>query len=238
MTAFGGRSPSFIARRTETSGAGGVLTSERTIASRLVAEALPTFDLILATVDRVEELERLFDSLERQTHTAFRLIVVDQNEDDRVAEALARSRVRGRAPALRARALAGPQRGAPAREADVVAFPDDDCVYLDGLLEHSRAPVVSDPDARRVGRAGGRPGRAAVRRVEDRRCRARRTTTSGTERTRSRSSCAASRSRRSASSTSSSGSGRGSRGRRARRSSSSCAQFAAARGSRTTRASR
>jgi glycosyltransferase involved in cell wall biosynthesis len=100
-----------------------------------VAEALPTFDLILATVDRLEPLERLFDSLERQTHAAFRLIVVDQNADDRLARALdTRSfdvlHLRSERGLSRAR-----NAGLAHVSADVVAFPDDDCVYPDDLLE-------------------------------------------------------------------------------------------------------
>jgi len=100
-----------------------------------VAEALPTFDLILATVGRVEELERLLDSLERQTHGAFRLIVVDQNDDDRVEPALAGRpfeivRLTSERGLSRARNVALPH-----VTAGLVAFPDDDCVYPDDLLE-------------------------------------------------------------------------------------------------------
>ena len=98
-----------------------------------MAEALPNFDLILATVDRVDELERLFDSLERQTHTAFRLIVVDQNDDDRVGEALGR------------RAFDAVNVGLAHATADVVAFPDDDCVYPDDLLERVAGRFSADP---------------------------------------------------------------------------------------------
>ena len=41
------------------------------------------FDLVVATVDRTAELETLLQSLEGQTHRHFRLVVVDQNADDR-----------------------------------------------------------------------------------------------------------------------------------------------------------
>ena len=40
---------------------------------------LPSFDLVVATVDRVEELDRLLASLDRQTHRRFRTLLVDQN---------------------------------------------------------------------------------------------------------------------------------------------------------------
>jgi glycosyltransferase involved in cell wall biosynthesis len=122
-----------------------VLTSERTIASRLVAEPLPTFDLILATVDRAWELGRLLDSLERQTHSGFRLIVVDQNEDDRVAEALTGRRI----DMLHLRSERGLSRarnvGLAEIAADIVCFPDDDCIYPDDLLERVARRFAADP---------------------------------------------------------------------------------------------
>jgi GT2 family glycosyltransferase len=102
-----------------------------------------TFDLVVATVDRVDELDRLLHSLERQTHAAFRVLVADQNNDERVTAVL------GRHPALRSERLRAPRGLARARnaalphvEADVVAFPDDDCVYPDDLLERVAASLT------------------------------------------------------------------------------------------------
>ena len=45
---------------------------------------LPSFDLIVATVDRTEELRALLRSLARQSYPEFRVLLVDQNEDGRV----------------------------------------------------------------------------------------------------------------------------------------------------------
>jgi glycosyltransferase involved in cell wall biosynthesis len=122
-----------------------VLTGERTIASRLVTEALPTFDLILATVDRAEELGGFLDSLERQTYGEFHLIVVDQNADDRVERVLAGRpfevvRLRSERGLSRARNVALPQ-----VTADLVAFPDDDCVYPPDLLERVARRFAAEP---------------------------------------------------------------------------------------------
>jgi glycosyltransferase involved in cell wall biosynthesis len=110
-----------------------------------VAEPLPTFDLILATVGRAEELGRLFDSLARQTHGGFRLIVVDQNDDERVEQALA-----GRTFAVvHLRSVPGLSRARnvalPHVTADLVAFPDDDCVYADDLLERVSRRFADEP---------------------------------------------------------------------------------------------
>jgi GT2 family glycosyltransferase len=97
-------------------------------------ERLPSFDLVIATVDRVPDLGRLFASLEAQTHRAFRVLLVDQNEDDRL-EPLLRERdfdiVR-----LRAERGLSQARNAALGEirADLVAFPDDDCSFAPELL--------------------------------------------------------------------------------------------------------
>jgi glycosyltransferase involved in cell wall biosynthesis len=95
-----------------------------------------TFDLVVATIDRVDELGRLLGSLERQTHRDFRVLVADQNDDDRLEPVLA-----GHA-SLRTERVRAPRGLSRARnaalghvQADVVAFPDDDCVYPDDLLE-------------------------------------------------------------------------------------------------------
>ncbi|HWJ43965.1 MAG TPA: glycosyltransferase family A protein [Gaiellaceae bacterium] len=102
-----------------------------------------TFDLVVATVDRVDELDHLLESLEAQTHREFRLIVADQNGDARVADVLARH------PSLRVELLQAPRGLSRARnaalgllQADVVAFPDDDCIYPRDLLERVAARLA------------------------------------------------------------------------------------------------
>jgi glycosyltransferase involved in cell wall biosynthesis len=105
-----------------------------------------SFDLVVATVDRVDELRRLFESLERQTHTEFRVLLVDQNDDDRLAPVLAAHEsldvVRLRSPhgLSRARNVALSRlRG------QIVAFPDDDCVYPDDLLKRVAKGLAATP---------------------------------------------------------------------------------------------
>jgi glycosyltransferase involved in cell wall biosynthesis len=107
---------------------------------------LPSFDLVVATVDRVEPLARLLDSLERQTHAALRVLVVDQNDDGRVEPILSR-------PGLEIVHLRSPRGLSRARNAalpritaDVVAFPDDDCVYADDLLERVGRRFATRPE--------------------------------------------------------------------------------------------
>jgi glycosyltransferase involved in cell wall biosynthesis len=106
-----------------------------------------TFDLVVATVDRVGELGQLLDSLDRQTHRDFRVLVADQNGDDRAQDVLARY------GALRIERLRAPHGLSRARntalphlEADVVGFPDDDCIYPDDLLERVAGRLASGLD--------------------------------------------------------------------------------------------
>jgi glycosyltransferase involved in cell wall biosynthesis len=129
----------------------------------VTAGELPSFDLVVATVDRVDELRPLLDSLERQTHRAFRVLVVDQNRDDRIDGALAGReldmlRVRAGRGLSRARNAALPHLGA-----DVIAFPDDDCVYPDDLLERVARELAADPALDGLtGRAADAQGRSSA----------------------------------------------------------------------------
>jgi GT2 family glycosyltransferase len=108
---------------------------------------LPSFDLVVATVDRVAELERLFASLDAQIHRGFRVLLVDQNPDDRLAPALERARS---FELVRLRAERGLSRARNAAldgiQGDLVAFPDDDCTYGPGLLDAVARRFADDPE--------------------------------------------------------------------------------------------
>jgi GT2 family glycosyltransferase len=113
-----------------------------------------TFDLVVATVGRVAELERLLASLDAQTHKDFRVLLVDQNHDDRVRAAVAAH------PALDVERVRAPQGLSRARNAalpllraDVVAFPDDDCTFPADLLERVAARLADRRSDGVTGRA-------------------------------------------------------------------------------------
>ena len=103
--------------------------------------------LIVATVNRVTELERLFTSLERQSYKNFEVLMVDQNADDRVLpvtrrhEGLQVRHLRSGKGLSRARNMA-----LPSVQGDIVAFPDDDCWYPDDLLAKVAAWFDSHPE--------------------------------------------------------------------------------------------
>jgi GT2 family glycosyltransferase len=106
------------------------------------------FYLIVATIGRTDDLARLLESLQRQTHQNFHVTVVDQNPDERVtpivapfATALSISHLRS-APGLSRARNAALQRLA----GDIVAFPDDDCWYPPTLLADVARAFAKDPD--------------------------------------------------------------------------------------------
>ncbi len=110
-----------------------------------MSRQLPSFDLIVATVSRTDELGRFLDSVEAQDAMRVRVLVADQNDDARLESVL-----RGRSVEVehvRARRGLSRARNAvlPLVDADIVAFPDDDCVYPPALLSTVAARFASDP---------------------------------------------------------------------------------------------
>jgi glycosyltransferase involved in cell wall biosynthesis len=106
------------------------------------------FSLVLATVGRVSEVERFLSSLGSQTHREFEVIVVDQNEDERLLPVL--TAYQERFPILHLREVEpGLSRarnvGLPHLVGDVVAFPDDDCWYPPELLERVARTLCNHP---------------------------------------------------------------------------------------------
>ena len=124
---------------------------------------LPSFDLVVATVGRVHELERFLDSLEAQEYPRVRALVVDQNEDARLEAILSQRGV----DTLHLRSGKGLSRARNAAlehlTADVIAFPDDDCLYPPGLLSRLAERFSSDaPLDGLTGRAQDASGKSAV----------------------------------------------------------------------------
>ena len=125
-----------------------------------MSPGLPSFDLVIATTGRVEELGRFLSSLEGQTHRSFTVRVVDQNEDGRIRPVLAShpgldiAHLRAERGLSRARNVA-----LSSLAADVVAFPDDDCAYPEDLLERvarrlDEGPALDGLTGRAVARDG------------------------------------------------------------------------------------
>lgn len=109
---------------------------------------MPAFSLVVATVDRRDQLASLFKSLRAQSIDDFEIIVVDQNPkgfiDDIVrefADFLRINHVReGRRGVSRARNI-----GLSLATGDVITFPDDDCEYSPNLLCEVTAAFAANP---------------------------------------------------------------------------------------------
>lgn len=131
--------------------------------------AHPAISLVVTTLGRVAQVERLFDSLARQSFTDFDVLVVDQNDDDRLAALCARSwpfpLARLHTPGERG-ASRGRNRGWRRTVGDVVLFPDDDCWYPADFLETALAAMRRWDCDILSGRAADENGRSINGRFE------------------------------------------------------------------------
>ena len=108
---------------------------------------LPLVSLIVATVGRTTELAALCESLVAQQDPSLEVIVVDQNRDDRLTAVLrpfadqltirhVRSSICNNSHARNV--------GIRLSNGDIVAFPDDDCLYPPGVLSRVRTAFATD----------------------------------------------------------------------------------------------
>jgi glycosyltransferase involved in cell wall biosynthesis len=106
------------------------------------------FSLILATVGRTAEVENFLANLDNQLYRHFEVIVVDQNEDDRL-EPILRS-YRASFPITYARSARGlscaRNIGLRYVSGNVIAFPDDDCWYDPDTLSNVASLFLDHPD--------------------------------------------------------------------------------------------
>jgi glycosyltransferase involved in cell wall biosynthesis len=99
---------------------------------------MPRFSLIVPTLGRTTQLAELFASIANQKRNDVELIVVDQNDDDRVAPLL--QAVQSEIAVLHLRLeersqSAARNAGLEASSGEIIAFPDDDCWYPTSLLD-------------------------------------------------------------------------------------------------------
>jgi glycosyltransferase involved in cell wall biosynthesis len=103
--------------------------------------------LVVATLNRTTDLDRLLFSLDEQSYQNFEVVVVDQNPDARLVPILHRH------PGLAIRHLRSERGlslsrniGLGSIHGDIVAFPDDDCWYPKTLLAEVAAWFDSHED--------------------------------------------------------------------------------------------
>jgi glycosyltransferase involved in cell wall biosynthesis len=106
------------------------------------------FSLVMATRGRDSEVGEFLDSLLAQGRGDAEVIVVDQNEDDRLAPVLAPYQGRVALTHLRSsvpNANHARNLGLRAARGAIVSFPDDDCLYPAGVLNRVAAAFDADP---------------------------------------------------------------------------------------------
>jgi glycosyltransferase involved in cell wall biosynthesis len=105
--------------------------------------------LVVATRHRTTEVQRLLDTLAAQTYKSFRVILVDQNEDQRLSPIVDQYRTRLRLEHVRSTSrgkAAANNVGLRICDDDLVGFPDDDCWYAPDLLQRVVAMFEDHPD--------------------------------------------------------------------------------------------
>ncbi len=109
----------------------------------------PEIDLVVPTLGRTAELERFLETVAAQTWQGpTRVILVDQNPDDRLARAV--DAYGDRLVIMRVRSEPGTSRASNVGfrhcTADIVGRPDDDCWYAPTVLEQVAAALARHPE--------------------------------------------------------------------------------------------
>ena len=104
--------------------------------------------LVVGSLGRSEELANLLQSLQSQPFRDFELIVVDQNDDDRLVPIV--KQYEGQFPIRHLRSTVrnishARNLGLEAARGNIVGFPDDDCLYLPDTMERVVRRFDEDP---------------------------------------------------------------------------------------------
>lgn len=128
-----------------------------------MAAQTPLISLVVPTRGRTHQLTRLLDSLSLQDYENFDLLIVDQNEDDRLEEIVQQQR-KFRARRIHCPGEQGSSRGRnigwKAAQGKLIIFPDDDCWYPPWLLSRAASELNSLDADIVTGRAADMTGRS------------------------------------------------------------------------------
>jgi GT2 family glycosyltransferase len=128
------------------------------------------FSLVLPTINRTNEVRKFLTTLDRQTYRQFELIVVDQNKDGRLLPVLKPYEKKFSIVHCTSKPGLSAARNVGLKYivGDVVAFPDDDCLYPPELLERVAAFLDAHPNVDGVtGRAQmSNPGQVGTPRFD------------------------------------------------------------------------
>lgn len=126
--------------------------------------------LVVSTCGRTTTLEDLFKSLDLQTHKNFEVIIVDQNDDDRLDSLFKRSKWPFPLRHIHTPAERGLSRGRNVgwkkAQGSVVLFPDDDCWYPSWFISHALDLLATKGSDLVSGRAADQDGNSINGRYE------------------------------------------------------------------------
>jgi glycosyltransferase involved in cell wall biosynthesis len=129
------------------------------------------FSIVIPTLGRREEVLRLLQSLEDQSLRGFEVIVVDQNDDDRLAKILAHRSWRFSLAHVRTPGQRGASRarnaGLRQSRGSKILFADDDCWYAPWILAKSSALFTTTGAHIVSGRAANTAGKNINGRFEE-----------------------------------------------------------------------
>ena len=129
------------------------------------ARSKPLISLVVATVDRTDELQRCLLSLNQSTMRSFEVIVVDQNEDFRLDPIISDASAWFPLTWLRVahrNAAHARNMGAVCAGGEWIGFPDDDCRFLPETLERLERHIAAADTDVLAGMTRDQIGRASV----------------------------------------------------------------------------
>ena len=95
------------------------------------------FSLIMPTINRYSEIIIFMNSLSKQTYQNFELIIIDQNENSKIADICSSYPMETKIIKSKVKGLSINRNiGLKYVSGDIVAFPDDDCEYENNTLEN------------------------------------------------------------------------------------------------------
>lgn len=107
------------------------------------------FSLVVATLNRDKEVGDLLESLQNQNFTDFEVIIVDQNTDSKIDSIVSRN-----SDKLDIKHIKSSKKGLSYNRniglqiasGEIIAFPDDDCIYSKTLLKEVNDSFLINPD--------------------------------------------------------------------------------------------
>lgn len=94
--------------------------------------------LVMPTLNRYDDIDLLMQSFKRQTYKNFELIVIDQNDNNKVEEIVSKYKNDIVVKYIKSDKIGlsyNRNIGIKMAKGQIIAFPDDDCVYEDDTLE-------------------------------------------------------------------------------------------------------